>query len=291
MTMPADVDVIVASEEIDGPSSYVSWTPVVIGALVTTALSSIMLAFAVSVGLGVSSAAPTWRDASASLALLSGLYLIIQAVISFGVGGYIAGRARTGVVTTLDPDATERRDGLHGLAAWALAVVLGTVLAALVGSAALTRSNSPNVTPARTSAAEPLLSLELDRLFRPVRRPANVDLAEARAEAGRILLTASSHTGMTTEDRAYLIQLVTNTTGLAGPDAERRADTTIVNAKTAIARSRRSGVIVSFSVAAALLIGAAVSWAAACAGGRHRDGEPMPEWMSTGMTARTRGLP
>ncbi len=151
------------------------------------------------------------------------------------------------MVTTLDPDATERRDGLHGLAAWALAVVLGTVLAALVGSAALTRSNSPNVTPARTSAAEPLLSLELDRLFRPVRRPANVDLAEARAEAGRILLTASSHTGMTTEDRAYLIQLVTNTTGLAGPDAERRADATIVNAKTAIARSRRSGVIVSFS--------------------------------------------
>ncbi len=82
MTMPADVDVIVASEEIDGPSSHVSWTPVVLGALVTTALSSIMLAFAVSVGLGVSSAAPTWRDASASLALLSGLYLIIQAVIS-----------------------------------------------------------------------------------------------------------------------------------------------------------------------------------------------------------------
>lgn len=291
MTMPADVDVIVASDELDATSSYVSWTPIVIGALVATALSSIMLAFAVSVGLGVSSAAPTWRDASASLALLSGLYLVIQAVISFGVGGYIAGRVRTGFVSTLDPDATERRDGLHGLAAWALAVVLGAVLAALVGSAVLPRSNTAPVTPSRTSAAETLLGLDLDRMFRPVRRPANVDIAEARAEAGRILLTTSSHMGITTEDRAYLIQLVTNTTGLAGPDAERRADTAIVNAKTAIARSRRAGVIVAFSVAAALLIGAAVAWAAAATGGRHRDGEPLPDWMNSGMTARKRGLP
>jgi hypothetical protein len=289
--MPADVNLIVASDEADAPSLYVSWTPIVIGALVATALSSIMLAFAVSVGLGVSSAAPTWRDTSASLALLSGLYLIIQAVISFGVGGYIAGRARTGVVATLDSDATERRDGLHGLAAWALAVVLGAALAALIGSAVLPRSNTALVTPSRTSAAETLLGIDLDRMFRPVRRPANIDLAEARAEAGRILLTTSGHSGITAEDRAYLIQIVTNTTGLAGPDAERRADTAIVNAKTAIARSRRSAVIVAFSVATALLIGAAVAWAAASVGGRHRDGEPLPDWMNSGMTARKRGMP
>lgn len=296
MTMPADVDMIVVSDEAVATSSvdttsYVSWTPVVIGALVATALSSIMLAFAVSVGLGVSSAAPTWRDASASLALLSGLYLIIQAVISFGVGGYIAGRARTGIVATRDPDVTERRDGLHGLAAWALAVVLGVVLAALVGSAALTRSSAVSMTPARSSPAEPLLSLDLDRLFRPARRPANIDVAEARAEAGRILLTTSSHAGITTDDRAYLIQLVANTTGLAGPDAERRVDTALGDARKAIARSRRSGVIVAFSIAAALLIGAAVAWAAAEAGGRHRDGEALPDWMNPGMTARKRGLP
>jgi hypothetical protein len=131
MTMPAEVEVLVAPDEAEVRSSYVSWTPVVIGALVATALSSILLTFGATVGLGVASAAPTWRDASAALWLLSGLYLIFQAAISFGVGGYIAGRART-AVTTLDTDATEHRDGLHGLAAWALAVVMGTALAALV---------------------------------------------------------------------------------------------------------------------------------------------------------------
>jgi hypothetical protein len=35
----------------------------------------------------------------------------------------------------------------------------------------------------------------------------------------------------------------------------------------------------AFSLAAALLVGAAISWAAACVGGRHRDGEPMPRWL------------
>jgi hypothetical protein len=276
MTMPAEVDVIVAPESAVSP--YVNWTPVVLGAVVAAAFSSILLAFGATIGLGVTSTAPTWRDASAALWLLSGLYLIVQAAISFGVGGYIAGRVRTGIVA-LDPVETEHRDGLHGLAAWALAVVLGTLLAAMVGSAALTRSSGSNATAAQTGAAEPLLSYEIDRMFRTERRPANVDLAQGRAEAGRILLTASSHSGMSSEDRAYLVQLVSATTGLTGPDAERRVDTAIANAQTAIARSRRSSVILAFSVAAALLVGAAISWAAAYVGGRHRDGEPMPRWL------------
>jgi hypothetical protein len=214
-----------------GPSRNLNWTPAILGSLVATALSSILLAFGATVGLGISSAAPTWRDASAALWILSGLYLIIQAALSFGVGGYIAGRTRGGLVAS-DAAEVEHRDGLHGLAAWALAVVLGVGLAALLGSATLSRSNS-NAVSSRTSAAEPLLSYELDRLFRPARRAAaNVDLSQERAEAGRILLTTSSHSGMNSEDRGYLVQLVSATTGLAGPEAERRADTVTAKAIT-----------------------------------------------------------
>jgi hypothetical protein len=84
---------------------------------------------------------------------------------------------------------------------------------------------------------------------------------------------------MASDDRAYLVQMVAATTGLAPPDAEKRADTAIANAQTAIARSRRSTVILAFSVAAALLLGAVTAWAAAAAGGRHRDGAPMPRWL------------
>jgi hypothetical protein len=202
--------------------------------------------------------------------------VVLQAILSFGFGGYIAGRARRPLAAG-QTDEVENRDGLHGLGVWALGVVLGALLAALVGATTLSRSSPSS---ANTSAAEPVLSYELDRLYRATRRPPNVDLSAERAEAGRILLTSSSHSGMSAEDRAYLIQQVAASTGLSPPDAERRVDNVIASSKTALTRSRRSTVILAFSLATALLLGAVAAWAAACAGGRHRDGAPLPEWMA-----------
>src|SRR3981081_400777 len=262
----------------DAEWSYLQWTPVVAGAICAAALSFILVTFAAAVGLGVSSTSPTWRDASVALWILSGLYLILQALLSFGLGGYIAGRIRTSLAEN-STEEVENRDGLHGLAAWALAVVMGAALGGLIGASAINRPSVPT-TSANSSAAEPILSYELDRLFRSARRPANVDLNSERAEAGRILLTSSSHEGVSADDRTYLIQQVAATTGLAAADAERRVDNVIASSRTALARSRRSTIILAFSLAAALLLGAVAAWAAASAGGRHRDGEPLPDWMA-----------
>jgi hypothetical protein len=263
-------------DDVDSEPSYLQWTPVIAGAFGATALSLILVAFAATIGLGVSSTAPTWRDASVALWLLSGLYLILQAVVSFGFGGYIAGRIRRLVVAAASEEV-ETRDGAHGLAVWALAVLLGAALAALIGAAALSRSSPSS---ANTSAAEPVLSYELDRLFRAPRRPPNVDLSSERAEAGRILLTASGHNDVSGDDRTYLTQQVAAVTGIAPPDAERRVDSVIASAKTALTRSRRSTIILAFSLAASLLLGAAAAWAGAVSGGRHRDGAPLPGWMT-----------
>lgn len=155
-------------------------------------------------------------------------------------------------------------------------MVLGSTLAALVGASTV---NHTPTRPATVSAAEPLLSYELDRLYRSPRRAPNVDLSSERAEAGRILLTSSGHSGLSSDDRAYLIQQVASTTGLSSTDAEHRVDSVVANSKTAIARTRRSTVILAFSLATALLLGAVAAWAAACTGGRHRDGAPLPDWM------------
>ncbi|RQH16230.1 hypothetical protein [Bradyrhizobium sp. RP6] len=259
----------------------IRWSSVFAGALAAGAMSFILIGFGVAIGLGVSSASPTWRDASAALALLSGLYLIIQAIISFGFGGYIAGRTTrpAPALATIEDDG-ERRDGLHGLTSWALAVLAGAALLALLGASAVDRSPMRS-SASNSSAAEPLLSYELDKLFRAPRRAPNVDLREARAEAGRILMTSSSHSGVTTDDRTYLVQQVAALTGLAAPDSEKRVDALIAESRTAINRARRNSIIVAFSIAAATLIGAAVAWAAAVAGGRHRDGEPLPNWMAS----------
>src|SRR5947209_15514935 len=134
----------------DQGNEPLQWTPVFAGAIGGAALSFIFLTFAIAVGLGVSSASPTWRDTSAALAILSGIYLILQALVSFGFGGYIAGRTRRSYGPG-QADDVENRDGLHGLSAWALSVLLGAALAAVIGASALNRS-SPVNSSANTSA-------------------------------------------------------------------------------------------------------------------------------------------
>ncbi|MGY8663775.1 hypothetical protein Q3C01_15580 [Bradyrhizobium sp. UFLA05-109] len=259
----------------------IQWSSVLAGAFAAGALSFILVSFGLAIGLGVSSTSPTWRDASSALALLSGLYLILQAIVSFGFGGYIAGRiARPAPALTAVEDDGERRDGLHGLMSWAVAVLIGAALLAILGASALERSPMRS-SASNATAAEPLLSYELDKLFRAPRRPPNTDIREDRAEAGRILMTSSSHSGISSDDRTYLVQQTGALTGLSPADSERRVDAVIAESQTAINHARRSSIIVAFCVAAATLIGAVVAWAAAVAGGRHRDGEPLPQWMAS----------
>lgn len=274
----AEEEIVETGVPMVGERRYLQWSPVIAGAIAAAALSFILVSFGVAIGLGVSSSSPTWRDASAALALLSGLYLILQAIVSFGFGGYIAGRTRTAPIGELDEEEQERRDGFHGLASWALAVLIGAVLLTFLAASALERAPI-RASAGSTTAAEPLLSYELDKLFRSTRRPPNADIREARAEAGRILMTSSSHSGVSADDRGYLVQQVAALTGLAAPESERRADAAIADSRTAIARSRRSSIIVAFSIAAATLLGAVAAWAAACAGGRHREGAPLSHWM------------
>ena len=258
------------------PAWRVAWSSVVLGALTATAVSSILITFGAAIGLGVSSASPTWRDASVALWLLSGIFLLLIALVSFGCGGYFAGRSRPSYGAAAADDV-ERRDGWHGIASWALAVVLSVMMAALVSASTIGRSTVLSAPPA---ASEPsILSYEIDHLFRAQKRLPNAELEQVRAEAGRILLTSSSHSGVSPDDRAWLVQTVTTLTGTAGPDAERRVDTIIANARHAIRRARASTVILAFSLAASLLLGAIAAWAGAEAGGRHRDGMPLPEWM------------
>jgi hypothetical protein len=253
---------------------YPEWGPIVAGGIAAAALALVLHAFALAIGLSVSSAAPTWRDASFALVLLSGLYVVLAALASYGLGGYLAGLMRMRAPSREDADL---RDGLHGLLVWALA----TLLTALIGLAtvqSLTRLGAPSggqSGPSTSIGGENLIAFDLDRLFRAERR-LNADLEYPRAEAARILLTTSSHRGMQPDDRTYLVRLTAATTGLAQPDAERRVDEVAARAKENISRARRSAVVIAFTAGAAALLGAAASWFAACAGGRIRDGEAPP---------------
>ena len=78
------------------------------------------------------------------------------------------------------------------------------------------------------------------RFFRPGRTGG--ELSYDRAEAARILLTMSSHSGMDPTDRAYLAKLIASDTGTPAPDAERRVDEVTARVKQDISRARSSAV-------------------------------------------------
>jgi hypothetical protein len=259
---------------IEAEPGFLSWPPVIAGAVVAAALSGVLVAFGSALGVSAASTAPTWRDASASFAVLSGLFLVLTALVSFGSGGYLAGRLRRSwTASGLQPEFADFRDGAHGLVAWGLAVLIGASVAAFVAAAASSRAPA-TATPAATTG-EALIAYDLDRLFRAERRPQG-ELSYARAEAGRILLHATGREGMPPDDRGYLARLVAAQTGIGQPDAERRADEAVAAATRAVKKARQSGVIVGFSIAVSLLLGAAAAWYAACLGGQHRDQTARP---------------
>jgi hypothetical protein len=126
MTIAETVPAAVKDEQV----RYVQWGPAIAGALAAAAIAFVMDSFAAAIGLAVSSTAPSWRDASVALQLLSGLYLILVAIIAVGIGGYIAGRLRTPIAGSADE--IEFRDGIHGLLAWAISLMLMALLVAAV---------------------------------------------------------------------------------------------------------------------------------------------------------------
>ena len=253
---------------------YIQWGAVFAGAVTAAALATVLHAFAAAIGLAVSSTAPTWRDASVGLWVLSGVYLILVALAAYGLGGYVAGLLRDRVAAVTRPDEIELRDNVHGLLVWAVATLI-TVFLVLAAASASTRLAAPsggNAGPAASVAGENTIAFDIDRLLRGERRtPENSDIAVTRAEVARILLTSSGHSGVAAEDRAYLARLVSLRTGLAAPEAERRVDTAIASAKENIARARRSTTILAFMAGAAALLGAAAAWFAAAVGGQQRD--------------------
>ena len=253
------------------PSSYIQWGPTFGGGLVAAAVFFVLLSFAAAIGLAVSSVSPTWRDTSVGLVVLSGAWVVLTAVGSFALGGYIAGRIRQTWRT--NPDEVHFRDGLHGLVVWSVAVVIGAALtwaSAATINVTTSKSNAASSTT-NTSDSEPgFLTFELDRLFWSDNRQQATD-TQTRAQAGRILERGLSKRELAKDDHDHLVQLVSARTGLPQADADRRVAQVLSESRDAAAKARQSAVILAFTLAAALAAGAAAAWGAAVIGGRHRD--------------------
>src|ERR1700736_5535580 len=132
-----DTVVIQPGTDTGEPSiAGVSWPAVTAGAVVSCALTLVLLAF--GLGLGLSVVSP-WTGAGVSATTFkigTGLYLVVIAMLASSIGGYLAGRLRTRWIG-VHSDEVYFRDTAHGFIAWAFASVLGAILLASPASSVI----------------------------------------------------------------------------------------------------------------------------------------------------------
>lgn len=262
-----------------GTLPLIDWRAIIAGAVIAAGVSFTLIAFGSGIGLSIASTAPTWRDSSPWLWLLSGVFLVFVALCSFGFGGYAAGRLREPIRLS-EVGESAFRDGMHGLAMWGLAVLISAVLA-LLGALFIGKAMAPSGGTAGAASSvggENILASELDELFRSYRYAPGPNFGYERAEAARILLKSSSHRGIPPDDRAYLSHIVSLRAGVSGPEADDRVNHIIAESKDELTRARDAAVMEAFLVCVALLVGAAVAWFSAEEGGRDRELGRLPVW-------------
>jgi len=248
-------------------TSYIQWRGVWAGAFVAAAVTFLLITFGSAIGLAVAPLAPTWRTASVPFSILSGLWILAVAIGSGAAGGYIAGRTRT-TWHVAHTDEVEFRDGVHGLVVWAVALTMGALLSAASG---MVLASAVNPVTGPQAASGGAVAYEVDRLFRggPAVTPIPPDVRE---EASRALVASSSGSGLTQDDRADLVRIVSQTTRASPADAGTRVDQSIALVRQKLQALRHGAIILAFITAAAAAAAAVAAAEAARLGGRKRDG-------------------
>jgi hypothetical protein len=261
--------------------SAVSWGAIAAGAVGAAALALLLIAF--GAGLGLSAVSP-WSDSGVSASTFrtgTGIYLVIVAVMSSAVGGYLAARLRS-KWANLHTQEVFFRDTAHGFIAWAFATLLS---AGVLSSAAayLANGTAAGLGGAASQATRSVNPAEIyvDKLFRPnaAAQPAsapdaaNASRNQSRAEVLR-LWTASFYDNqdLSAADKTYVAQVVAARAGISQADAEKRVNDVVAEAKTAADDARKAAAKLSFWLTAAMLFGAFAASLAAAEGGSLRDG-------------------
>lgn len=272
-------------------SSYIDWAAILAGAVFALALSILLMSF--GAGLGLSLTSPYRGEGLSAVwaTIAVGIWFAWVMVTGFGAGGYLCGRMRRRAGDAL-PDEVGVRDGVHGLMVWATGAVAAMVLAATGGVTALSIGASAADTAAEAGAGTMPADYYAHLMLRS-EAPAAPGAA-AGAAAGQVsaqgvnpaaqqdiagVLTRAMGDGeLSQRDRAYLAQVVAGNSSLNAAQARARVDEVngeMAQAREAAAetvdRARIASVIFGFIAAATLLLGAVAAFAAAGAGGRHRD--------------------
>jgi hypothetical protein len=284
--------------DILSSDTAISWRAVAAGAAAALALTLVLLAIGSAVGF--SSVSP-WANSGVSATTFeigSGIYLVVMAMISSTIGGYIAGRLRT-KWTGLHNYEIQFRDTAHGFLAWAVATILGAAFLASASTflaAGVATGASSGAGAAAGTQRDNTSAYTVGQLFRPAAGASSASAASsagATAPAGAagggtnagsggvpnanrqafVILSHSAANGGTLPDtdRTYLAQLVASQTGTSQADAEKRVDQVMAQAKAAADKARKAAAALSIWLAISMLAGAFSAALAAIEGGQLRD--------------------
>ncbi len=253
---------------MDTNQSAVSWSAVAAGAAAIAALTLVLVALGSALGFSSISPWPNAGISAKTFEISTGLYFVFTALVASTIGGYMSGRLRskwTGVHTY----EVQFRDTAHGFLAWAFAAIIGA--AALGGAATYLTGSGPVASGASTAGADYLVT----QLMRPgTAKPATAALNRAIAsrQARSILVHGTGHGAtLSTSDRAYLAQLVSDETGASQADAEKRVSEVMTQAKAEADRARKAAASVSIWLTISMFVGAFAAALAAIEGGQLRD--------------------
>jgi hypothetical protein len=291
-----------AAAVVGGQPRSVQWGAIFLGALGATAISMVMLAFGAGIGLSAVSAHPYAGASAKALAVISALYTAVTMVAAFAAGGYITGRMRL-PATEDDLAEVDFRDGAHGFGVWALGLVLGAAVAASgvtgVLKTAVQATSAVAGATAAGAASNPQLTSQIslnpvdyavDRTLAPApgaNAPAGQGM-DRTAAVTRAYTAAVKNGQLDQRDRATLVAIVQQQTGLPQAEAEKRVDDTYNELKAAEQKvrdaaeaARKAALITAFGIAATLLLGCAAACAGATAGAKHRHERTAVSWFGS----------
>lgn len=256
--------------------STLSWGAIIAGALTSAALT--LLLAALGVGLGLSAISP-WAGEGVSTATFkvgAGVYLVCVSMMAGAVGGYVAGRLRTKWVDVHDHEIYFR-DTACGLVVWALATVLTAGALGAATTHILAGASAGLAPAAATATSDGPADGYVDALLRSETPTARTEVAEAattnvRGELRRLIIPVLQKGGeLSATNRAYIARVVSSRTGLNQGDAERRVSEVVTDAKKATDDARKAAASLALWFAGAMLAGAVASMLGAVEGGFMRD--------------------
>jgi hypothetical protein len=289
-------EVVVTDDALTVNRPSMDWGAIFGGAVIGAAVSMILLTFGTAIGLSTTS--PFRGEAGlglTGLAIATAIWVVISQVVSFGIGGYFAGRMRRrGSISARE---AEIRDSAHGLVAWGVAAIATVLIGGFLAAGAVSKTADVASTAAAGAGAAGaaaaasqgdrqgtmLTDYYADQLFRAEGEgSATADVQPAREEASRILTRGAMQGGVPAEDKDYLARLVAAQTGIPEADARTRVDQVLQRAtdarnqaeetaRAAADAARRGTIVLGFLSAASLLAGAAAAAFGARRGGHDRD--------------------